>query len=65
MHGAAGLFGFTANYQVSFLIDEQRQSLAHNGMIVHHQDSAFSGCSGSLNLVSGIHISSPRPETGK
>ena len=57
MHGAAGFFGLTANHQVSFLIDEQRQALAHDGMIVHHQDSALSRCCAVLNLVSEVHIS--------
>ena len=42
VHRAHGFFGFAANQQIGFLIDQQRQALAHDRMIVHHQDPAFS-----------------------
>ena len=33
------LFGLAADHQIGFLIDQQRQTLAHDGMIVNQEDT--------------------------
>ena len=46
LHGRLRFFGFAANLHVLLLIDQQRQPLAHEGMIVDNQDGLFGGLRG-------------------
>src|SRR5271154_2053355 len=39
MQSAHGFFGFSANYKIGLPIDQQSQTLAHDGMVIDHQDS--------------------------
>ena len=38
--------GLAADLQILLLVDEERESLAHEGMVVDNKDRLFGGCTG-------------------
>jgi hypothetical protein len=36
MHSGRGLFGFAANNQVGFAINQEREALADDGVVIDH-----------------------------
>ena len=43
MQGSLRVLGFAANLHILLLIDQERQPLAHQGMIVDNQDGFLAG----------------------
>ena len=48
LHGGLRLFGFAADLHILLLIDQQREPLAHQGMVVDNEDGFFTGLRGTF-----------------